>query len=183
MNDTDFDVWTRRQLGLTAAGAVPAFFATVTGDAAAKKKRKRKRRRQEDGNERCLDLHQRCRTGDASEPCCAGLTCDETETLDGLFIQCCLPTGSTCQSGSDCCYPTSCDEVAGRSALTCCREYQATCASDGECCRDLQCSEVFGLAGNHCCAAQGASCHEDLDCCATDSTYCNPFTLLCDRVS
>lgn len=80
MDGSRFDAWTRRGLGLTAAGlaaslsGVPGFGAT---DAEAKKKR-------------CKKLQQACKPGAKKKRCCKrqGLLCEIVVGLEGRH--CCL---------------------------------------------------------------------------------------------
>jgi hypothetical protein len=183
MNDSPFHTWTRRRFGVTASGAMAAVLAAVAcNDVTAKSgKRKKRRNRQKSRNQRCLALHQHCRPGNARPHCCAGLTCDRAVTLEGLLSQCCRQPQDVCTDTSDCCYPASCNAVAGLTGRHCCRQRQATCSSDTECCGDLRCEQVNQLAGNRCCGGEGTPCQEDADCCSRDISSCNLFTLRCER--
>ena len=186
MNDTHFDAWTRRRFGIAASGVMAALLAaTARNEMAAKRdKRKKRRRRQKSRNQRCLDLHQHCRPGGGvKRHCCAGLTCDKAVALDGLLTQCCRQPQDVCTDTSDCCYPASCDQVTGLTGRHCCRQRQATCSAHTECCGDLRCEQVALLGGNRCCGGEGAPCQEDADCCSSDLSFCNLFTLQCERVS
>lgn len=93
MNGSRFDAWTRRGLGLAAAGLVaslsgaPGFGAT---DAEAKKKR-------------CRKLQQACKPGARKKRCCKGqgLLCEIVVGLEGRH--CCLGVGAACTETADCC--------------------------------------------------------------------------------
>jgi hypothetical protein len=96
MDDSRFDVWTRRRFGLAAGGLA----AILLGDEAVAKKKRKKRCRKKGAN---------C---GGKRKCCRRLRCAETGEVGIPVRRCCTddPT-ATCRSDADCCLPLACSPM------------------------------------------------------------------------
>jgi hypothetical protein len=101
MDESRFDAWTRRRLGL-ATGGLLASLATLQSlaDVAAKKKKKRKKR--------CRKLGATCTPG-AKRKCCKNLRCDNVGLDSILQTFCCHDEGQSCTEETDCCVGLGCN--------------------------------------------------------------------------
>ncbi len=94
MDGARFESWTRRRVGLMAAGIV----ASLADLYPAIAKKKRKRRKNKKKRRKCKKLRESC--VDGGRRCCHGRTCGG-DPANGTF--CCKQGGESCSGNGDCC--------------------------------------------------------------------------------
>ena len=119
MNDSQFDTWTRRRLGLAVGAGVAAALGLDQRENAAARKKKR-----------CRRVEQPCGN---KKSCCKQLTCDVRAIGESRF--CCRETQQVCApDGQECCRNLLCGEISGLSGDRCCAPGGVACETDDDCC-------------------------------------------------
>lgn len=135
------------------------------------------------GEARCIEYtvydHRRCLMGRADgEFCYRDEQCSSLSCKGGACAAAgCVPEGITCQSNSDCCAGTFCDELNNLYSYIPLQRCQAPKANGSSCtdhshcqsgiCNDYQC--VSSL-----CSAVDVQCSGDVDCC--EGLFCDTLT-------
>jgi hypothetical protein len=130
MDDTRFDAWTRRRVGLAAGGFVASLLALVGIEAEASKKKKKKKKKKD----RCRKLGDFCTPG-GKQVCCDNRRCGR-------------PTGST--DATRCCHPGGVPCTAATAGSCCtgvCREDTNQCFCKGA---GQPCNLDSGCCSNSC---------------------------------
>jgi hypothetical protein len=131
MDETRFDAWTRRRLGLAAGGLASFALRPETRHAVMAKKKHKHRIR-------CQKVLAPCDPNDKKRRCCSGLNCDVFDLQVGL--RCCLGLRSLCEAGNNqCCGELLCSEVTQLGGTHCCSDGSAPCSEDEDCCFGAPC--------------------------------------------
>jgi hypothetical protein len=135
MDDSRFDVWTRRRFGLAMGGGIASLLGLSALDDARARKNKRKRKK------RCKKLKQGCNPGGVKKSCCKGrdLACAEFPNLSGN--RCCRKARGSCQDAEDCCGDLSCEGIPGLAGARCCGSNGMACSTTQRCCGAFACDE------------------------------------------
>jgi Chaperone of endosialidase len=130
MDDTRFDAWTRRRVGVALGGA-SLLGLTQLRPAAAKKHKPKIR---------CRKELQTCDPTDKTQQCCSGLNCDVFGVQVGLH--CCLGLRARYDQGAiHCCGEQLCEVVDGLSGTRCCADLGNRCSENADCCAGTVCGQ------------------------------------------
>jgi hypothetical protein len=109
MNDSRFDIWTRRRFGLAAGGALAALARLASPEDADGKKDKEKNKSKK-RKKRCRKVGQVCRQSGKRKQCCTGKACAD---FDGQTFRCCKNLGQSCTGGGECCSGWCIEDACG----------------------------------------------------------------------
>jgi hypothetical protein len=161
MEDSRFNVWTRRQVGLVAGGVIAGWLGGIPSQEAGAKKR-RKKKRKKPPREMCRRLRDECENA-AEEQCCGALVCDENTCVgDPVCVQ---PAGGSCRDRCDCRLGLECSSRANNTCRQCAL-LQTPCDEHDDCCLGTAACGSTIFATNVCCQQLGGACGLDSDCCA-----------------
>jgi hypothetical protein len=137
MDDSRFDTWTRRRVGLTVGGLTASLLgAKVAGGADARRKKPKKTC----AKVRCTQPLALCDPSIEDERCCPGRNCDLFGIQPGL--RCCLALRSRCTAANnECCRSHACAAVSGLAGNRCCASLDEACLAADDCCGDAICGQ------------------------------------------